>query len=535
MGRNATTNLTWRERDGRWMKKYQGRYFYYSAGKGNKTRSESAAKAAFKEWKLSVDNELAGAQHNPVVQWLNAYQDHIRKTYCETADLDAAWLAIERMKTHARLLDQSDLDAADDFGAVTSIKKRVTHVVRALLAYTPKKADVGKVTIIPEFNLDAVTDDELQDTSRRFNGKELTSAELKDLRKTVPERKITTKAPRKPTGARPWNDTPEDPQTVGTLINTFLVSQRQAAVTADISAARYDKLRVVMAKFLEHVGESTPKSQLDNALLNGWRDEVIRQVASKEIAAVTGRDMLAITKRLCNFAYNRGYIDNLPRCLAARGRQDAYTITVQRNEITTADVADVHKLLAIASPKARLVILLGLNCGYGPRDISGILKKEIDWQAGTITRARTKTSKRDKPTIVCFKLWPETLDAIKANLSDHKELAFTTDTGKPMVNESIGDDGIVKRHDAVHSIWFRLTKHAKVKTQLKQLRKLGATTLKEKYPHFVDHYLSHAAGKVSDIHYAATHQAGFDAALVWLRSKVLPSSVVHDKPSRKRR
>ena len=481
MGRRPSAELSWVEAEGRWRKKYMGRVFYFPAGKGNKTKSERAAKAAFRDWKLRVDQELQEARQAPAT-----YDDKLHDYWSDHLT------AIQ-----ANIKQRQNTDVGRELWRAIEILKRITPAAQT--GVVPYDADPA----------------------------------IEAVQRLVGETRVTPapqQKPRKPRGVAPWSEeTSETPQTIGRLVDAFLANQRQGAGTpTGVSAARYDKLRVVMGKFLAAVHADSPVSELDNPLLNSWRDEVAKQVSDKVIAPLTGRDILAITKRFCNFAYNRGYIATLPRCLTARG-QDAYTITVQRSEITTADVADVHKMLAVASPKARLIILLGVNCGYGPRDISGILKAEIDWEAGTVTRARTKTSRRDKPTVVCFKLWPETLDAIKANLSDHPTLAFTTDTGKPLVNESIGQDGIVKRHDAVHSIWFRLAKHAKVKTKLKQLRKLGATTLKEKYPHFVDHYLSHAAGKVSDIHYAATHQAGFDDAILWLRSQVLPSATKPNK------
>ena len=487
MGKRSSASLRWIESEGRWRKKYMGRVFYFGAGKGNKIKSESAAKAAFKDWKLKVDQELQQERQAPA-----SYDERLHEYWHN--QLGAL---------QDEITQKQNTEVGRDVWRALEILKRITPAPQ---------------TGIVQYDADPA---------------------LEAVERLISEsRPIEKPKGRRPRGVAPWeNDKGESPDTIGTLVDAFLVDQRQGAGTeTGISAARYDKLRVVMTKFLDFVHADSPITELDNALLNGWRSEVTRQVndSSKEgIAPVTGRDMLAITKRLCNWSYNRGYIATLPRCLTARG-QDAYTITVKAGEIQTAEISDIAAMLAIASPKARLVILLGLNCGYGPRDISGILKKEIDWKAGTITRARTKTSKRDKPTIVCFKLWPETIEAIKANLSTHAELAFTTDTGNPLVNETIGEDGIVKRHDAVHSIWFRLTKHAKVKTQLKQLRKLGATKIKEQYPQFVDHYLSHAAGKVSDIHYAATHQAGFHDALAWLRKQVLPSSMTGSKPAKKR-
>ena len=543
MGRRPSAELSWVKAERRWRKKYMGRVFYYAAGDDGKMETESAAKKAFKEWKLQVDIELSTQRKsNPLTIWLDELEESIRATYCDSVDLRKARQEIRDARQEVIELDLSDDDFAlyeayhGKIGTVADIRKRVSVRVNAFLMDAKKKADVGKIIELPDSTFSSVSDDMFRDVSLRLRGTEATDEEIAPLRKPNKVKKLKTKAPPKPLGEF-GVDTADSPQTIGTLVDAFLENQRISAGIEDISASRYDKLRVVMREFLEHARRDTPIAKLDNPLLNGWREEITRQVADKELAAVTGRDRLAVTKRMVNWAYNRGHIATLPRCLTARGR-DAYTVSFDTATIEIAKTDDIAAMLAVASPRAKLVILLGLNCGYGPRDIGGILKKEIDWKAGTITRARTKTSKRDKPTIVCFKLWPETIEAIRANLSTHAELAFTTDTGNPLVNETIGEDGIVKRHDAVHSIWFRLTKHAKVKTQLKQLRKLGATKMKEKYPQFVDHYLSHAAGKVSDIHYAATYQAGFNEALAWLRMQVLPSSMTATskptKPARKR-
>ena len=474
--------LTWVERGttGRWRKRYKGRWLSYS-GDGGKVASYARAWKCFQSDKLRIDTEeQANRPITPQEQVADYYRDALTilqsvllERRPDSEETRAAWKLIEAAKQSPPKA-QTGVPAYDGDAAVEAIAKVVGQIVPS--DDTPKKP---------------------------------------------------------PTGIPPWaivSDERDDSQvdTVGLLVKSFLDNQRQQVELKEISPSRYDKLRVVTDKLLAFVGSDLPLSDFGNELLLKWRTEVSRLVIAKTMAPVTGRDTLAITKRLVRWAHAREIIDSLPRCIGATGK-DAYTISLGSTEITPADVGDFKLLWASASTdKERLVLLLGINCGYGPRDISGILKSEIDLQAGTITRTRTKTSKHRKPPVITYTLWPETLAAVKANLSSHETLAFLTERGNPLVNETIGNDGIVKRHDAVHSIWFRLVTKAKSKTKLKQLRKLGATLLKQEFPQFVDRYLGHVASTVADRHYASEHEVGFREALVWLRGQVMPTA----KPKR---
>src|SRR5262249_29148272 len=93
-------------------------------------------------------------------------------------------------------------------------------------------------------------------------------------------------------------------------------------------------------------------------------------------------------------------------------------------KIETFTVQEVRELLANSVERTRLYVLLMLNCGMYQNDISELLDEEVDWRAGTIKRARSKTRERHGP-VVTYKLWPETFELLTKHRAGG-ELALTT-------------------------------------------------------------------------------------------------------------
>jgi integrase len=78
--------------------------------------------------------------------------------------------------------------------------------------------------------------------------------------------------------------------------------------------------------------------------------------------------------------------------------------------------AEVLQLLASADVHMKAMILLGVNCGYGNTDISGLQKRHLDLAGGWAEMPRQKTCvDRRCP------LWPETVAAVKASLAERPE------------------------------------------------------------------------------------------------------------------
>jgi len=97
---------------------------------------------------------------------------------------------------------------------------------------------------------------------------------------------------------------------------------------------------------------------------------------------------------------------------------------------------EVLRLLKIATPPMKAMILLGLNAGLGPSDCSGLPVGAVDLERGILDYPRSKTATERRAT-----LWPETVKRLRAVLKtrlapkdpDHEGLLFITKYGRPWV------------------------------------------------------------------------------------------------------
>jgi len=126
-----------------------------------------------------------------------------------------------------------------------------------------------------------------------------------------------------------------------------------------------------------------------------------------------------------------------------------------------------EKLFAAAGITDTALLMLGLNCGFGNMDVSTLKLSDIDLETGTICHPRPKTGVfRD------FKLWPETIEAIKLYIEKERrrsmdpetdKLLFVGKRGNPLVWEEIDEKGRIKRSDAVKARFKRLFEKAGLK------------------------------------------------------------------------
>jgi integrase len=221
---------------------------------------------------------------------------------------------------------------------------------------------------------------------------------------------------------------------------------------------------------------------------------------------------------MISWGYRAELIDQVPRAL-----EREWTVPIAIGEVKPAGVSEIQDLLKVASPRERLYILLGLNLGYGPRDISALRHDEIDWASGLVTRQRTKTKRFQNSPTISYQLWPEVLQLLKEFRSNHETLALTTIHGAPLVQDKHRVDGSLIRSDAIHSAWVRLCRKVEKPIQLKQLRKTSASLLANHPTHsrWVDHFLGHVPKSMAAKHYVKLDETPFHEALRWLRSQYL--------------
>jgi len=123
---------------------------------------------------------------------------------------------------------------------------------------------------------------------------------------------------------------------------------------------------------------------------------------SRGYSAQSINHYLSAVRALFAFAEDSDIIEHAPKL--KRVKNDPKHGLVRRNKKLYTD-KQLSRLLTCGDIQMRLMVLLGINCGFGPKDIHDV--EWIDFCAGRATLPRSKTG-------VCqtFALWPETLQAI---------------------------------------------------------------------------------------------------------------------------
>jgi len=161
------------------------------------------------------------------------------------------------------------------------------------------------------------------------------------------------------------------------------------------------------------------------------------------LASSRGPEALAVaikkTRGVLKYAYDQGLIQSPVRYGQAFNRPAKRVLIKARQERGPKMFSpeEIRKMLDAADPAMRAMILLGVNCGFGPSDLAKLPIKAIDLKGGWIDFPRPKTGVHRR-----CPLWPETVEAIKSYLRKRPEprnetavgLLFVTRVGGPYVH-----------------------------------------------------------------------------------------------------
>ncbi len=224
-----------------------------------------------------------------------------------------------------------------------------------------------------------------------------------------------------------------DSLTVGECLNIALAAKKQAVKSLEISQQTWDDYEAAGKRVLEVFDRNKPVKMLTP------RDfQLLRQHLQKDCVSVTLANRIRHTRVLFNWCENNGHIESMkPIWGTAFGIPSARQIRLDRNSkpkrFTPAD--RIRKLLASAGEFSNLkaMILLGINCAYGPKDCCLLKWSHLNLKSGWACLPRNKTGKDRKA-----KLWPETVAALGGIDAGDDGLIFRTLAGQPQTTWGIG-------------------------------------------------------------------------------------------------
>ncbi len=115
---------------------------------------------------------------------------------------------------------------------------------------------------------------------------------------------------------------------------------------------------------------------------------------------------LSAVRAMFTFAEEADLIEKSPKLRRIRNERIPQTGSKEKPLYT---LGDIHKLLGNAELRLKTMIMLALNCGFGPKDLQDLTWDDIDKERLTLPRSKTGVCQT-------YLIWPETkelLDAIR--------------------------------------------------------------------------------------------------------------------------
>ena len=210
-------------------------------------------------------------------------------------------------------------------------------------------------------------------------------------------------------------------ETIGNCAKVFLAAKR-SEMGAEISEGRFDNIRHQLDRFIAAVGELRPISAVNSGTLVDYRAGLLNAIKDKQISAVYAKNCMQVAKQFLMFCHETDRIESLPKNFHSKSLR----ISVEIKEVETLPLPEIKALLKAATERTRLFILLMLNIGGTQKDVSDVTHKELDLDAGTISRKRSKTKKKASTPTVTYYLWPEVVELLRKYRNLNSDLVLTT-------------------------------------------------------------------------------------------------------------
>jgi integrase len=228
-------------------------------------------------------------------------------------------------------------------------------------------------------------------------------------------------------GRKPRQDT--GGLTVKEVANAYLNAKRKAMEAGELAPRTWADYRAIMNMLVKGLGKQRLVTTLDPQDFATLKSKLSKRNGPHRMCTV-----IQVIRCAFKHAYEVGTLDRPMRFGPSFKRTSKKTLRLHRAKqgpkLFTPD--EIRKLVSAAGTPMKAMLLLGINCGFGPTDCGRLPQSAVDLEEGMIDFPRPKTGiARRCP------LWPETVLAIREAMAkrpmpkkaEHAGLVFITKYG----------------------------------------------------------------------------------------------------------
>ena len=230
-----------------------------------------------------------------------------------------------------------------------------------------------------------------------------------------------------------------DALTIADLCNHFLIAKENRLKSGELSNRSWLDYNRVAKRLTAFFG----RDRLVDDLTAADFEELRSDIAESWGPVALGNEIQRI-RSIFKHGYDEGHIEKEVRYGSGFKKPSRKVIRKERAERGSKmlEPDEIRSLLDVASDQLKAMILLAVNAGFGNSDCGNLPLRALDLDGGWIDYPRPKTGIERR-----CKLWPETIEALRAVLADrkapheaaYKDRVFVTKYGKPWHNGNTSD------------------------------------------------------------------------------------------------
>ncbi|MSQ97625.1 MAG: hypothetical protein EXR98_24175, partial [Gemmataceae bacterium] len=227
---------------------------------------------------------------------------------------------------------------------------------------------------------------------------------------------------------------------IADLCNRFLTTKRRALDANEIVDRTFSDYYLTCERIIRFFGHDR---RVDDLAADDF--ELVRAEMAKTRGPVALGSEINRIRVVMKYAFDQGLIASAVRYGQSFRRPSKKVLLQQRNARGPRmfEAPAIRKLIAAAKPPLNAMILLGINCGFGPTDLVRLRLSNLDLKKGWVDYPRPKTGVHRR-----CPLWPETVTALQQWLAVRPEpvdasqddAVFITNSGGNWNGRSTGSD-----------------------------------------------------------------------------------------------